>query len=340
MRSLIVASCCLLAACTDPAVHDLDASLEDAGVDSGLAMAPDAGVDAGPPLPDPPPTLSATGLFTSGASGPYAAGAREYAVRHPLWTDGAEKRRHLLLPPGAAIDTTDPDHWAFPEGTRIFKEFLVDGRPIETRMLWKTGPGVGSWVYVAYRYREDGSDADAVPDGEADVLGTPHDVPSTDDCRNCHRGGRDFVLGLGAMQLERATFDAWMSEGVLPPATSYGAPPGDDVARTALGYLHGNCGHCHNDVHPLARNRALRLFLPVGVVDPWTAPAWVTGANATANHDIGGATAIIEVGDPAASQLWVRMGLRDDLAMPPLGTEIVDDAARDAIAAWIASGAP
>lgn len=336
----MIASLCLLVACDGSTPADAGAATVDAGADAGVDGGTDAGTDAGPPLPAPPPTLSAAGLFTSGASGALAPGVRSYDVRHPLWTDGAEKRRHLVLPTGTVIDTTDPDHWAFPEGTRIFKEFLVDGRPIETRMLWKTGPDVASWVYVAYRYREDGTDADAIPDGEADARGTMHDVPSTADCRGCHRGGADFVLGVGAMQLDRGTFDAWISEGILPPATVFGEPPGDEVARAALGYLHGNCGHCHNDLHPLATNRSLRLFLPVGIIDPWTAPAWDTGANVTASHDIEGATAIIEVGDPARSQLWVRMGLRDDRAMPPLGTEVVDDPARDAIAAWIRSGAP
>lgn len=310
----------LLAACGDPPAPPVD--------------------DAGATLPAPPATLSETGLFASGASGALAPGVRSYGVRHALWTDGADKRRHVRLPEGTAIDTSDPNHWRFPAGTRIWKEFLVEGRLVETRMLWKTGEDVASWVYVAYRHRADGSDADAIPDGEEDALGTAHDVPSTMECRGCHRGGADFVLGVGAMQLERAAFDAWIAEGILPPGTVWGEPPGDEVARAALGYLHGNCGHCHNDVHPLADSRTLRLFLPVGVADPWTAPAWDTAANRMAGHHLEGADQIIAVGDPMASQLWVRMGRRDELSMPPLGTEVVDEPARAAVAAWIESGAP
>ena len=314
----------------------VDAGLADAAVDAAL----DAGIDAGPPLPPPPATLSMAGLFASGVVGPYAAGVLAYDVRYPLWTDGVEKRRHLVLPPGTSIDTRDPDQWAFPEGTRVFKEFIVAGTNVETRLLWKSGPTVADWVYVAYRYRDDGTDADPIPDGEMNARGTAHDVPAASDCRNCHRGGGDFVLGLGAMQIDRVTFDAWTSGGALPAATVWAEPPGNDVERAALGYLHGNCGHCHGPVHPLASRRPLRLRLPVSVTDPALAPAWLTGANAPASHVIGGTTSILVPGDPSASQLVVRMGLRDELAMPPVGTEVVDDPAVAAVSAWIIDGAP
>jgi len=294
-------------------------------------------LDAGPPAPA---ALSETGLFETGASGAYADDVLSFSVRYPLWTDGADKRRHLRLPEGTSIDTSDPDQWAFPVGTRLYKEFVVDGVPVETRLLWKTGPGPLDWVYVAYLYRDDGSEADAVPDGQPDARGTDHDVPPTADCRSCHLGGGDFVLGLGAFQLDRATYDAWIASGALPPGTAWQEPPGDDTQREALGYLHGNCGHCHGGPHPIAERRSLRLRLPVGVSDPYEAPAWATAANVTAFHDIEGTTEIIAVGDPDASQLYVRMGLRGDLGMPPFGTEIADEAARAVIRDWITAAAP
>lgn len=321
-----------------PADGGLDDGAIDGAIDAPIDAPIDAGTDAGPPLPPPPATLSEAGLFASGVDGPYAVDVLDYDVRYPLWTDGAEKRRHLLLPAGTSIDTSDPDQWAFPEGTRVFKEFLVAGTPVETRLLWKSGPGIGDWVYVAYRYRDDGSDADPVPDGEMNARGTMHDIPATSDCRNCHRGGGDFVLGLGAMQLDRATFDAWTSLGVLPADAVWAEPPGNDTQRDALGYLHANCGHCHGPLHPLASRRPLRLRLPVSVIDPALAPAWLTSVNAPASHVIGGTEQIVVPGDPAASQLYVRMGLRDLLAMPPVGTEVVDDPGRAVIAAWITGG--
>src|SRR5262245_53854204 len=56
------------------------------------------------------------------ASLPTAGGARidpgviEYTPQYPLWTDGAAKRRWLRLPPGEAVDASDPDHFDFPPG--------------------------------------------------------------------------------------------------------------------------------------------------------------------------------------------------------------------------------
>src|SRR5688572_31053294 len=58
-----------------------------------------------------------------------------------LWADGATKRRWLFLPDGAQIDSADPDHWRFPAGTRLWKEFTRDGVRVETRIMHKTGDG-------------------------------------------------------------------------------------------------------------------------------------------------------------------------------------------------------
>lgn len=310
----------------------------DGGVDGGADPADatvDAGADLGPMLPEVPATLSETGLYEDEVGGPLAADVLSYSVRYPLWSDGSEKRRHLLLPAGGTIDTTDPDHWAFPEGTRLFKEFIVDDRPIETRLLWKTGPSRDDWQYVAYRFREDGGDADPVPGGDVDALGTDHDIPDTSACRDCHRGGGDFVLGVGAIQLDRAVFDDWLDRGVLPSSALWEEPPGDDTERAALGYLHGNCGHCHSDVHPLATMREMRLRLPVGVIDPWTAPAWTTTVDQMAHHLIDDMNTIVVAGNPDVSQLYIRMGRRDEYQMPTRGTEVVDPDGHAAVRAWI-----
>lgn len=313
----------------------------DAGPPAMDAGEPDAGMrdagrpDAGDPRPPVPVALSEAGLFADGVSGPYADGVRTYDVRFPLWTDDLEKRRSIWLPPGTSIDTSNPDQWSFPEGTRIFKEFLLDGRPIETRLLWKSGPTRDDWVYVSYVYRADGSDADPMPDGAPDALGTFHDVPALADCQNCHWGGGDFVLGIGAMQLDRTTFDAWVGDGTLPSDAPFAEPPGDATQAAALGYLHGNCGHCHGDLHPLSMQRQMRLFLPADVTDPFMAPAWLTTLGLPAQHDIAGARMLVVGRQPEMSQLYVRLGFRDDYGMPPLGTELVDDAGRAIIAAWI-----
>lgn len=316
------------------AVVTLDAGTDTATEDGAVRDASadvHADADAGLALPE---TLSLAGLFAEGVSGAYAPGVRSYDVRFPLWTDDADKARHVLLPEGEGIDVSDANQWAFPVGTRIFKEFRVGGVPVETRLLWKRDEDL--WVYVSYVFRADGSDADAAPNGALNVLGTEHDVPTQEQCRGCHRGGGDFVLGIGAVQLEATLFAEWTREGVLPAGVTSAEVPGDATDEAALGYLHANCAHCHSDRHPVSRTRTLRLGVPVGLVDPREAPAWQTSAGVTAFHNVEGSDVIIVPGDPDASQLFLRMDLRGDVQMPPLGTERVDEAGVAAVRAWIA----
>lgn len=308
--------------------------------DAGPGGDRDAGprIDAERPPPGPvPATLSETGLYASGVEGPYADGVLTFEVRHTSWVDDAAKRRHVLLPAGTQIDTSDPDAWRFPQGTRIWKEFFVDGRAVETRLLEKTGPGPGQWTYVAYVFRPDGSEADATPEGVEDALGTAHDVPDQEGCLECHQGGPDFPLGLSAIQLMRSSFDELVGAGAVPRGTTFGTIPGNDVERRALGYLHANCGHCHVDGHPVSERRSLRLNLPVGLSSPSDAPAFLTAVDAPATDRVSGTYVWIAPGDPDMSQIVARMGQRDEVGMPPLGTEQVDDFGVSAVRAWISA---
>lgn len=67
-----------------------------------------------------PEVLSSTGLYSDAEVGVLADDVIEFTPRYPLWTDGATKRRFLLLPEGGQIDTSDANDWAFPVGTRFF----------------------------------------------------------------------------------------------------------------------------------------------------------------------------------------------------------------------------
>ena len=76
--------------------------------------------------------LADTGLYQDASAERVAADVLAYTPQYPLWSDGATKRRWIRLPPGAAIDASDPDAWVFPIGTQIWKEFSFGGR-VETR---------------------------------------------------------------------------------------------------------------------------------------------------------------------------------------------------------------
>jgi len=85
------------------------------------------------------------------------------------------------------------------------------------------------------------------------VNGTTYEIPSLDNCRVCHMGRLDFVLGFEAISLSSPqatglTIANLAARGWLtaPPAAPL-TIPGDANASAALGWLHANCGNaCHN----------------------------------------------------------------------------------------------
>jgi hypothetical protein len=327
-----------LCACANPA----STAVPDAGVDAhshehDLGVV-DTGSFSGPEL------LSETGLYSDFATRTIDADVLTYGVRFPLWADGATKTRHLWLPPGTTIDTSDPDAWVFPVGTRVWKEFRVDGVLVETRFMQKLGQA--QWERVAYAWRDDGSDADAARDGATDALGTAHDIPSVSDCNNCHRGSADNLLGVSAIQLATGETSeplaALANTGRLSvPLAEHPSVPGTPLEQAVLGYLHGNCGHCHSEYHPLANLRTIRFRLPLGVIDAADAPALTTLVGSPMHHTIDETTLGIVPGDPESSQMWRRMQHRGDgNEMPPLGTETVDTDAVALVRAWIAELPP
>src|SRR6185295_6866071 len=123
------------------------------------------------PIDALPERLSETGLYADLARDAIAPGVLPYRPRFELWSDGAEKRRWLAVPAGTQIDDADPDDWVFPDGTRIWKEFVRDGTRVETRLIAKVD---SKWLAQAYVWRDDESDAIAAPAGYIDARGTPH----------------------------------------------------------------------------------------------------------------------------------------------------------------------
>lgn len=290
-----------------------------------------------------PPRLSGTGLYAAPDARSLAPGVIAYQPRFELWSDGAEKQRWVQLPAGAHIDTTDPDDWQFPEGTRFWKQFTVDGRAIETRLLQKLGPGPDDWVGAAYLWSGDGSDAVLAADGVTDALDTPHDVPAAAQCFGCHGGRKSRVLGFSAIQLSApgpptstpqlsVLIEAGLFDEPAPPVPEL---PGDADTRDALGYLHANCGHCHNQARP-ARAGA-RCFDPERGFDLTLRVAELEDVTRTAAY-ASTVDGIVIPGDPEHSELYRRLGGGSVFLprMPPLGSEHVDPSTLARLRAWIA----
>ena len=103
-----------------------------------------------------PALLSEAGLYADISEDRVVDRAIAFEPRFPLWTDGATKRRWLVLPEDGVVDTSDPEAWVFPVGTRFFKEFTRDGVRLETRLNTRTADG---WTDVSYMWDDSGEDA-------------------------------------------------------------------------------------------------------------------------------------------------------------------------------------
>lgn len=214
-----------------------------------------------------PETLDETGFAE--------ANATAFTPRYALWSDGSAKRRWLRLPPGTSIDKSNPDAWEFPRGTKAWKEFSRGGRRIETRYIERLADG--SWRFAAYLWNEEGTRAVLAP-----AAGVPAAaIPSRADCLACHEGAPVPILGYSAVQLEAR------------------------LAEPALGYLHANCGHCHNDSGPLAE---VGLSLAQRAGDPYASAARTARSAAARRDDL--------VRRIRSINPYVRM--------PPLGVSVVD----------------
>jgi hypothetical protein len=292
-----------------------------------------------------PERLSQTGLYADFGARALTAGIIRIAPRFALWSDGAEKERYLLLPEGGRIDTSDMDAWRFPVGTKVWKEFRLDGRLVETRLLEKRrDPDDGGWFQMAYAWQEDERDATAVPMGVRDVRGTGYEIPSQRQCGACHYKGEKPLIGVSALQLstdgsgaESASMQALRAAAALtaPPTRSF-APPGDAQVGAALGYLHANCSHCHDSRSAAAAD--VKVFMEVRVDDatPEATAAYRTLVGQPIHHfpDVG-LEGLVVPGKPDESLVYYRMGRRDEAQMPPLATHKVDAEGLAAIGAWI-----
>ncbi len=306
-----------------------------------------------------PERLSQTGLF--GPDGDILPGNLPFSPQYPLWTDGASKRRWIRLPAGKAVDGAQPDAWSFPRGTRLWKEFAFAGRPVETRMLDLGADG--EWRFTTYLWQDDGRDAVRVPAsgfprGVEVGAGQRHIIPGEADCRACHEGRSTPVLGFSALQLsvdrdpnaphaETPPADAVDLQSLIArkllrrfPVALQAQPPRIDAptpkGRAAMGYLHANCGTCHNLDGPLT---AVGLWLAQDVARNDSADVALQTLTAKGKFSIpgqsGGSHRLVP-GSPRMSAVAFRMSSRDPFVrMPPLGTTVIDEAGLSLIESWI-----
>ena len=296
-----------------------------------------------------PGRLSETPLYSNIITKEFHPALRLYTPEFQLWSDGAEKARWVYVPECSTVDTSDMNNWDVPVGTRFFKEFRLDGRRIETRIISRVADGPRDFAYASYLWNDAETEATRVgTDGLRDVLGTAHDVPSKDACFQCHGshalgGGRPSRgLGFSAIQLAHAEsgldlFELAENGTISHPPDRLPQIPGSSEERAALGYLHANCGNCHNDSKDRVKPIRLNLWLDVGLSSVEETGAWRTAVDQPTQifndqHVVGH----IVSGRPQESALVYRMAQRGNTAqMPPVASEIVDVEGLATVTAWI-----
>ena len=216
----------------------------------------------------------------------------------------------------------------------------------------------------SYVWTADGADAVLAPAAGIREMPAPeapgerYAIPAQDDCRACHEGAPVPVLGFSALQLSpdrdplaphaessaaEANLRSLADRGVLrnlspelltsPPRIKAATPE----ERAALGYLHGNCGHCHNDEGPLA---VLEMTLAQRVGSPGAATDAVLRSVVDVQSQFrsaGGQTRVAP-GHPGVERHRAAHAFaRTTQQMPPLGSTAVDAEAMALIARWIES---
>lgn len=336
------------AASSDAAFSDAappDAALSDAalrdGGEEGDSGPEDSGIDAGASRR----CRGLEDLYVDEACDILAPGILVYTPRFRLWSDGSAKERYTWLPEGSRIDTRDPDNWVYPVGTRIWKNFVVDGIRVETRLLEKriAGTGAAAWSLRTFGWNAEQTQATELTGGAENVLGTEHDIPGIAACVLCHadRGPTDVILGFTAVQLNHGGSETSLGDlneaGWLEPMVDLREAdvPGEPDAQEALGYLHANCGHCHGGIAPQV---GLRLWVDVADETLEQTSAWRTAVGVGSAWRLDGATERIARGNAAGSTVVRRMQSRDEAAqMPPLATERVHSEGIEVLSRWIDS---
>src|SRR5258708_7517308 len=343
-----------LLGCSRPAPYGLEALI---ATQPYLGMPPQAGGQL-------PPLLSQTGVFKDTANRIPNPGLIPYDINVAFWSDGADKSRWIAVPDGQIVFSSAGE-WRFPPGTVFVKNFdlAVDAanprvrRRLETRLLVCDSSG---GVYGAvYKWRPDGSDADLLAGSAAENISVktangqsnPQTwyYPSRQDCLTCHTAIAGGVLGVKTRQLNRPfaypsgvtdnELRAWNHLGLFAPAfkdddvRKFAAlAASDDTARSlqdrARSYLDANCAQCHRpggtvayfDVRydtPLERQELINgpVLIDQGIDRP----------RVISPHDIW------------RSIIFMRVNTVDDVKMPPIARETIDQPGVKLLQDWITS---
>ena len=284
----------------------------------------DPSAPVGPPPPDAwlhdveadaPLWLSHVGLYADLPARVAHEGVVEYTPPHPLWSSGAAKERLAWIPGdvGAALD--------FPPGTVFAKTFVLDDA-IETRLLFRRA---GAWHFALYHWGSNGTDARRMPaHWAAQVIELPgpfrYTLPGELECRACHETAAESPV-LAA--------SGWNLDPALGLGDAQPLPARDPAEAAAMGYLVGNCVHCHHGEG--GGENASYSLMPGDLVE-----------NTVGRPTEGSASGValrVAPGSPDTSAVYLALTAAegDIKPMPPLGIDRLDTTGAEVIRRWIES---
>jgi uncharacterized repeat protein (TIGR03806 family) len=316
-----------------------------------------------------PMLLSATGCINMADPAKPAPGLIPYSVRSALWSDGASKVRFLRLPDSmkihvvdCAVDADKPlcadgggkgeddGHWDMPIGTVLVKNFSIESKHVETRLLMRRSSI--SWKGFSYEWNDTQTEATLLPDnqdGKDKPVGTaqPQQVwhyPSRTDCLACHTtpAGRSLGPSTAQMNSDFAYADGMMNQvakfkalGLFetPPKdiAGYPDPKGTDTLDLrARSYLQANCAICHR---PGGEFNSVDLRFTTAFADTALCGKVERAAGTVPDYRL-------VPGDPSKSTTSFRMHVKPDptmplLRMPQIGSNMVDPDGTKLIDDWI-----
>jgi uncharacterized repeat protein (TIGR03806 family) len=311
-----------------------------------------------------PPLLSQTGAYSAARDLVPNPGLIPYDIVVAFWSDGAGKSRWVAVP-SDRIKYSPTGDWTFPKGTVFVKTFelATDAtkpaarRRLETRLL--VCDDAGGVYGVLYKWRADNSDADlqdAARTEEISIKAATGEVhkqtwyyPSRQDCLTCHNANTSGVLGVKARQMNRTfaypsgvtdnELRAWNHLGLFGPALNEAdlanlptLAAADDTARSlqdrARSYLDANCSQCHRPGGTVAYFDA-RYDTPIEKQEIIDGPALIDQGidrpRVVSPHDIW------------RSIMFMRVNTVDDIKMPPVARETVDQKGVELLRDWITS---
>ncbi len=319
------------------------------------------------PLPRPtgksgdpmPTTLLATGCFTAADLRIPVAGVIPFDVNAPLWSDGAEKHRFMVVPDGGKIRVGADGDFEFPIGTMLLKTFELEGKMLETRFLVHHADG--DWAGYTYVWDESGANAATLLGGDPArrFIGDLQWIfPGREACLSCHTKAAGRSLGPEIGQLNgdftypgnrranqlRTLEHLGLFEKPLGDVGKLAVMPVPGLAATgtleqrARAYLHSNCSHCHRPEGLFGMGHLptfdLRYVVPLlqtGIFyrQPVRGGLGIPGAY------------LLSPGSSEQSVIAARMGTTvPNWRMPAIGTSELDPLGIKVVNAWIDAFAP